>query len=136
MKWQSEKHPLNLHKIQQLIIAQGCAIIWFLSQLGVKMSEDFMKSFLNLFNGKVGKVVEEEIVWNECEVVWNGKKYDVGDCVGDIEELNLDECEEVILNKSDGYRGNGCYEGIVTKDGKLFVLDIINDFLYYELVEK
>lgn len=46
--------------------------------------------------------------------------------VVNVEGFDFDN-SNVKMVKSDGYRGNGCYEGLIEKDGKLFYIDVMND---------
>ena len=39
----------------------------------------------------------------------------------------------IVLNKSDGYRGIGCYEGIVIKNEKSYYIDIVSEGIVCEL---
>jgi hypothetical protein len=84
-----------------------------------------MNIIIDLFEGKVGNVMDE----NDFESKYGvSDEFDFeGDVICDINEFDFDNCEYIDLNKSDGYRGVGCYEGIVKKNNKLYYLDIIND---------
>ena len=84
-----------------------------------------MNIIINLFEGKVGNVMDE----NDFESKYGvSDEFDFeGDVICDIDEFDFSDCEYIDLNKSDGYRGVGCYEGIVKKNNELYYLDIIND---------
>jgi len=97
--------------------------------------------FNKLVNGLIGRVIEEGVeedgffVGEDDGVVVEGRMMFVGECVGGIDEFEFDE-EKLVLFRGDGYRGVECYNGVVEKDGKWFWLDVVNDYLVYELEEK
>jgi len=96
--------------------------------------------FDDLLDGKIGKVVDEgnrgDFDCGDDEwVVVEGKKLYVGKEVCDIDEFDFNG-GEVVLFKGDGYRGVCCYNGVVKKDGKWYWLDIMNDYMVYELGEE
>jgi hypothetical protein len=84
-----------------------------------------MKVF-ELINGEVGIVLSE----NEFNKKF-GNVY-CGNIVSDIKDFDFSNCE-MFLCESEGYRGFGCYEGIVIKDEKSYYLDIVNDGIVCEL---
>lgn len=50
----------------------------------------------------------------------------------EIEEFDFSGCE-IKLVKSDGYRGVGCYEGLVVKNGVSYYIDIVNEGVVYRI---
>ena len=100
-----------------------------------------MDNIWKLLGGKLGKVVEikEGSDWNEescCNII-KGKEYEVGECVGEIDEFLVGkDLDELVLLRSDGYRGVLCYSGYMEVGGKMYVLDVINDYVVYEVIKK
>ena len=83
-------------------------------------------NFFELFDGNVGKVLSEDDFNKKF-----GEFYS-GEYVSDIERFDFSNCE-IVLNKSDGYRGFGCYEGIVIKNEKSYYIDIVSEGIVCEL---
>lgn len=79
-----------------------------------------------LFDGEVGNVM------NENEFNKKFGKFNGGEDICDIESFDF-ENSEIYLCKVDGYRGEGCYDGIVVKDGKSYFLDIVSEGVVCEL---
>lgn len=98
-----------------------------------------MDKFRDLVDGNIGRIViegedKEFDGGDEDWVVVEGKKLYVGDVVDDIDGFEFEE-KDLILFKGDGYRGVCCYSGVVKKEDKWYWLDIMNDYVVYELSE-
>jgi len=96
-----------------------------------------MKHLYDLFDGKApgAKVVNYDD-WDEDKdaIVLKGQEYETGKEVGDIDTfLDKHGTEGLVLFKTDGYRGSGCYSGYMKVGGKEYTLDIINDYVVYEI---
>ena len=50
----------------------------------------------------------------------------------EIEEFDFSGCE-VMLVKSEGYRGVGCYDGLVVKDGENYYIDIVSEGVVFKI---
>jgi hypothetical protein len=93
-----------------------------------------------LINGLIGKVIyegdeDDEISWGEeGNVYYDGKKLYVGKELCGIDEFVFDE-KDLVLIRSEGYRGECCYEGMVKKDDKWYWLDIVSEYMVYEMEE-
>lgn len=77
-------------------------------------------SIIELFDGNVGNVLKSREFNNM-----------FGDfvCGNEIELVEYFDFSggELFLNKSNGYRGYGCYEGVFVKDNKKYYVDIVNE---------
>jgi len=62
--------------------------------------------------------------------------FEVGDMEDDIDIL-LDEngTENLTLFRSEGYRGNVCYEGILEVGDRHFLLDVVGEYTWFHLIE-
>lgn len=102
-----------------------------------------MENVINLFNGFVE--IENENV--SCKIVnedefeelvkdylfeYDSYKNGYNERWFYIDEFDFSNCE-VVLNRKDGYRGFGCYEGIVIKNEKCYYIDIIDEGIVSEL---
>lgn len=102
---------------------------------------------MDMIDGKVGNVVEvgniDGMKVGEFEFVLSDKCFDgdfevkgmeVGDVVGECEEF---ECEvsELLFVRSDGYRGECCYDGYVVRGDKLYWMDLVGDGVVCEMVK-
>lgn len=77
---------------------------------------------LDLFNGDV----------EGCEFI-NEFDLELDSSEGiDIEDFDFSGCE-IKLVKSDGYRGLGCYDGLVVKDGVSYYIDIVNEGVLFKI---
>lgn len=86
----------------------------------------------DLFNGKIGNVMTE----TEFEMKYGFFEIDDGeDAVCTIEEFDFDGCDVIDLNKGEGYRGEGCYEAIVRKNGKMYFVSVVSEGCLYEFFE-
>jgi len=50
----------------------------------------------------------------------------------EIGEFDFSGCE-VMLVKSEGYRGVGCYDGLVVKDGVNYYIDIVSEGVVFKI---
>ena len=95
-----------------------------------------MDYFRKLWNGELGTVVEGDD-WDQdkdCIIDENGTEYDIAEEVCDIDEfLNEHGTDNLILFRSDAYRGIGCYGGQLVVDGVRYSLDINNEYMVYRL---
>ncbi len=96
-----------------------------------------MEHFRDLFDFSIegAKVVNYDD-WDEDEEVIkiDGTRYELGSEVGDVDSfLNKHGTGGLVLFKSSGYRGTGCYSGYMKVGGKEYTLDIMNDYLVYEI---
>ena len=98
-----------------------------------------MNNFYNLVDGKIGKVVDGIDFDENSKFICEGVEYKLvenKEVVFDIDDLIdvIDVDKDLVLMRSDGYRGVCCYEGIVKRnDGKLFWIDIVSDWVGYEI---
>ena len=89
-------------------------------------------SCLELFDGVVGNVMSDD----EFDEKYGIFEIDFGvDVVCEVSEFDFDGVEYIDLSRGDGYRGEGCYEGIVKKNNKLYYFDIMSDGVVYEFNE-
>lgn len=77
-------------------------------------------SLMGLFDNEYGF---DEIEYEEIERLIDFENYEFGE-VYDIVEFEFDGVVKMV--RSDGYRGNGCYEGVMLKDGKYYYIDVCN----------
>jgi len=82
---------------------------------------------LDLFNGNVEgcKFINEDYL-NEVLV----GKFEMNGV--SIEKFDFSDCE-IMLVESDGYRGVGCYEGLVVKNNISYYIDIVNDGVVFKI---
>ena len=98
----------------------------------------------NLFEGTIGNIIE--IVNDQLHssvfgnvTVFDGEFYNNGqllimdDGVCEIEQFEFTE-DKLWLLYEDGYRGDGCYYGVMEKDDQLFLFDIVSDCMVYKLI--
>ena len=96
-----------------------------------------MKLLNKLVNGEVG-TVREVSDWNEdeCCIEIDNVKYKLGEEVDGIDEFLKDKnLDDLVLFRGDGYRGIMCYSGYIEVDGKEYTLDIINEYVVYEITK-
>ena len=65
----------------------------------------------------------DEISCNDIERLIDFENYKIGE-VYEIEEFEFDGVVKLV--RGDGYRGNGCYEGVMMKEGKYYYIDVVN----------
>lgn len=98
-----------------------------------------MKYLNGLINGEFGKVVDgDDFDYDIDRVLIDGKVYEIGDEVGDIDSFideNGVDLNSVVLYNSNGYRGEKCYSGSVKVNDKMYSLDIVSEYCVYELIE-
>ena len=86
----------------------------------------------DLFNGNVEgcEFINEEYVNNildmEFDLVYDGMEG------VEIKDFDFSGCE-VMLVKSEGYRGEGCYDGLVVKDGVSYYIDIVSEGVVFKI---
>lgn len=109
------------------------------------------KNLDKLLSGQVGKIVTstnfgtgdgdyESEFWNDetCEVNYNEKKYELQECVGDIDEFfeqHEIDSQNLILFREDGLEEVQCYFGLYFTNDQVYHLDILNDYEVWLLTE-
>jgi len=89
-----------------------------------------MNLFKKLWNGEVGNVVEGSDWDDELDcIVIDDTEYEMNRFECDIDEfLKGKDLSTLVLYEDDGYRGVGCYSGSIEVDGKMYSLDIVNEY--------
>lgn len=94
-----------------------------------------MEHFWSLFKGEVGTVVDGDD-WdeeNECIVI-DGNEYELGEQISDVDSfIEANGTENLVLFRSDAYRGVGCYSGYMKIGDNEYSLDIMNDYVVSEI---
>jgi len=83
-------------------------------------------NIIEMFEGSVGNVLENSEFDNMFGDFYSGDEVEL------VEYFDFSS-GELFLNKSNGYRGEGCYEGIFVRDGKKYYIDIINEGVVCEI---
>jgi hypothetical protein len=95
----------------------------------VEMGDDFVNVSIVEINVGVVKLDVRDLFNGEVEGCKFIEEFDVdldGEGGVDINDFDFSGCE-VMLVKSEGYRGVGCYEGMVVKEGVRYYMDIVGD---------
>lgn len=94
-----------------------------------------MDLFYKLFGGEIGEVRDYDDWDEERDMISiDGVDYQLGEEVGDIDTfLNLVGTEGLVLFRTDGYRGLGCYSGYIKHGEDEYTLDINNDYVAYRI---
>ena len=83
-------------------------------------------NIIELFEGNVGNVLKSKEFDNMFGNIICGDEVEL------VEYFDFSN-GELFLNKSNGYRGYGCYEVVFVKNNKKYYIDIINEGVVCEL---